>query len=60
MRELDLFVVESVNLLPDEPIDILTIPFDVFVNFCDCLLTLNSFLVALVDESCKLLQLCAL
>ena len=60
MRELDLLVVKSINFLPDESIDILTIPFDVLVNFCDCVLTLNPFLVALVDESCKLLQFCAL
>ena len=60
MRELDLLVVKSINFLPDESIDILAVPFDVLVNFCDCVLTLNSFLVALVNESRKLLQFCAL
>ena len=46
--------------MPDESIDIFTVTFDVFVDFSNSLLTLNSFLVALVYESCKLFELCTL
>ena len=46
--------------MPDEAIDILTVTFDVFVDFSNCLLTFNSLLVALIYESCKLFELCTL
>ena len=46
--------------MPNKAIDIFTVPFDVFVDFCNSFLTLNSFLVALVYESCELFKLCSL
>ncbi len=60
MGKLDLLVVESIDLVPDEAEHIFAVPFDVSVNFLDRLLALNTLLVALVDECGELLEFGAL
>jgi hypothetical protein len=57
VRQLDLLVISAVNLVPDEPVNILAGNFDLFVNCRHSLLTTLRLFFTIENDLCQLFQL---